>query len=944
METIAWSFGKFTLLADRRLLMAEGLPVRLGGRALDVLIALVEYAGQFVSRDELISRIWGARVVEEINLRVQVATLRRLLGDDERGDPQFILNVPTRGYCFVAPVTRIGKARNVSPGHHGPAALPTPLATLVGRDSMVWKLVDELRTCRVVTIVGAGGVGKSAVATKVAGLVANRHSDGVIHVDLSGLADVHVASDRIAAALGSSSDIPRVAEWIASSLRDRQVLLFLDGCEGVVDLVALLAEEIQGRAPGTYLLTTSREPLRIPGEQVHRLGALDVPPPDPRMAPEVALSFSSVQLLLERMCTGSREFDPSANDVGLMSELCRRLDGVPLAIELAAHCMVHLGLSGILEQLDDGFDMLVDERRVDVPHHQSLRASFDWSFANLMPREKHILCRRSVFAQAFSLADGAHIASIEGADDDDTVRELIGQLATKSLVAVESGQGGVQYRLLGATRTYARARLLTQGDDSCARLRHAHWVISLLDSTGEIQVAPADVARVALALDEVRAALDWLSRREDGQALQIRILAASVQRWFRVAAVGDFCDRAGKALRGASGTVGDADHVHVMTGLGHARLHAFGLDADSSAALEQALSMAERLDQPDVLLIALWGLWLARCQGGCHAEALELAERHDALGASASSATVIAIVAEKHETLLVSPGARSGITSDVMLLVSLTNAGRHPEARVRGERALAGTFLMPMKGARSGSQLENEAVAKTSLARLLWLQGLPEKSIQMAKEAVDIAREAMDGLTACLCLHGLWLVALWAGDPETAGAASLSLADLASRHSLGYWEAWARFDQAAIAFVDGGLMRPDWRDPICGVLQLELMATLSTELPEPEVLLRSDAGQAPWCEPEILRVRGYQVALLETEQGRHKALGLFERSRQLARTQGALSWELRAVTSIATISNQPGEASMAIELLTSTLARFSEGFATRDLRRASDLLVKLRSK
>jgi predicted ATPase/DNA-binding winged helix-turn-helix (wHTH) protein len=947
VETIAWSFDKFTLLADRRLLMAEGLPVRLGGRALDVLIALVEYAGQFVSRDELISRIWGTRVVEEINLRVQVATLRRLLGDDGRGDPQFILNVPTKGYCFVAPVTRIGKARVIAPVQRTTADLPTPLATLVGRDATVWKLVDELRSSRIVTIVGAGGVGKSAVAVKVAGVAAHRHPDGVVHVDLSGLADVHVASDRIAAALGSSGEVPRVAEWIVGALRERQMLLLLDGCEGVIDLVALLAEEIQGKASRATLLATSREPLRIPGEQVHRLGPLDVPPPDAIDAPDMALSFSAVQLFLERTCTGSGDFDPSAADILLMSELCRRLDGIPLAIELAAHCMAHIGLAGILEQLDDGFDVLVDERRVDAPHHQSLRASFDWSFANLIPQEQRILCRLSVFAGAFSLASGAHLASAEGSEEDGTARELIGQLATKSLVSVESGPGGVQYRLLGATRACARARLRAHADDSCMRLRHAKWVIGMLATLDELQVTqgtPTDLSRAASAIDDVRVALDWLSKQGDSEALRIGLLAASVQCWFRLSALVEYCDRAEQALDSAWALAVNHDRVRVMAALGHARLHAFGPDAQALATSEQAVVMAGQLGQRDARLVACWGLWFGRCLSGQHADALQLAQMHDAIAAPETPATSIAVVTDKHETLIVSTGVKLCVTSDVMLLVSLTNVARHAEARACGERALAGTLLMPIDGACAGSQLENEAVGKASLARLLWIQGLPERSLAMASDAVDVARKASDDLALCFCLHELCVIALWTGELASATDAATALSDLATKHQLGYWEAWARFDRAAIAFTGERRMRPDWRDSICGAPQLELMTTLSTDLPEPEVLLRADAGQAPWCEPEILRARGCQAALLETEQGRQKALGLFERALQLARDQGALAWELRAATSIASVSNQPREASMAIELLTNTLSRFTEGFDTPDLVHAQESLQKLNSK
>lgn len=946
MDAIAWNFGKFTLLTDRRLLMAEGLPVRIGGRALDVLIALVELAGQFVSRDELIQKIWGTRVVEEINLRVQVATLRRMLGDDGRGVPRFILNVPTRGYCFVAPVTRIGTSRVAPSEHTMVAGSPIGLATLVGRDATVWKLVDELRTCRLVTIVGPGGVGKSAVAIKVAGAVAHRHPDGVIHVDLGGLRDAHVARDRIEMALGGSADVAHVTESIASALRGRKALLLLDGCEGVVDLAALVAERIQSNAPEVQVLATSCEPLRIPGEQAHRLGPLDVPPLD-AASPDQALSFPSVRLFLDRMCTGNGDFDPSADDILRMATLCRRLDGMPLAIELAAHRAAHLGLADIQQQLADGFDVLVDERRMEAPHQESLRASFDWSFANLRQQERAVLCRLSVFAGGFSLASGALVASGPEAEGDDTVRELVGQLATKSLLSVGSGQGGVRYRLLDATRAYARERLQGLADASSTRLRHARWVIDLLgddDAEPETPRSSFKPARSAWVLEEVRTAYDWLTQHLDGSALRMKLLAASVPHWFGLSAVAEYGERAAQALLGHPISAIDGDRIRVMIALGQARLHSTSPDAETLAASREAVSMAESQGLQDDSLAALWGAWLACSLSGCHSEALDIALKYEAIVASMPTVHVIGVVTEKHETLVVSAEAVAAIASDVMLLVGLMNQGRHAEARAHGERVAASSLLMPTNGARNGSLMDNEAVGRSSFARLLWIQGLPEKALAMAREAVEVARRAIDDLATCFCLHGLCVIALWCGDLEVADQAARALGDLARLHRLGYWNSWARFDDAAVAFVGGDPLRVDWREPNCGAPQLELMATLGIEHPDDETLVRADEGHAPWCEPEVLRVRGIQAALLETEQGRQKALALFERALQLARFQGALAWELRTVTSIASVSIQPGELTMAIDLLTRTLDRFTEGFSTRDVRQAASLLEELHSK
>jgi DNA-binding winged helix-turn-helix (wHTH) protein len=228
VEHLAWRFGCFTLFADPKLLLSEGMPVRVGGRALDILVALVELAGQFVTREELLSRTWGGRVVEEINLRVHMAALRRILGDHDRVIPHFICNVPAKGYCFVAPVVRSSDAPIVETSRSAP--LPLPAATeLIGRESTIAELVEELQASRIVTIVGPGGIGKSAVVRSPPGLLASRYTHGICLVDLGGIASAETAARQVAEALKCSADVSPKYELLAKYLRHRQHCWFWMG-------------------------------------------------------------------------------------------------------------------------------------------------------------------------------------------------------------------------------------------------------------------------------------------------------------------------------------------------------------------------------------------------------------------------------------------------------------------------------------------------------------------------------------------------------------------------------------------------------------------------------------------------------------------------------------------------------------------------------------------
>jgi len=927
VDSLIWRFGRFTLIGNRRLLLSDDLPVRLGGRALDILIALVESAGEFISRDDLIARTWGARIVEEINLRVHIAALRRILGDDDQGEPRYILNSPAKGYCFVAPVMRSGQRPLVAPVVRiSPAPRQAP-ATVIGRDSFVADLADELQGSRLATIVGPGGIGKSAVATNVVTALAPRFPHGVCYVDLGGIADSETALVHLADALRYAPRECAAVEGLANSLCDRQVLLVLDGCEGVVDLLAMLVEEVLATTANVVVLATSREPLRVRGERVHRLTSLSIPPIGFASSIETTSDFSAIRLLLERARAASSNFELVESDVPHLTEICRRLDGIPLAIELAACRIEHLGVRGLLKEIDDGFDILEDIRPVHVPRHRSLRASFGWSFAGLTTEEQTALVNLSVFEAAFSLAYGVQLISITDADEG--AAEIIGGLVAKSLVTVGVGKVGVCYRLLGVTRQYARELLNRRSDDSSVYRRHATLMVSTFKAATDERARLSMRTwseRYASCVHDVRSAVAWVSRQSNEEALLLSLLAATVPLWFQLSAINEFCEWAGTGLGkiADASDVDETDRIRVWSALGHARLQMWGPHEEALAAFNRALELAEKLGEPVHQLIALWGLWLDHGLQGRYSDALAKAEQY--------------------ENVVIALNVSGDIATDRMRLVSLYGVGRHAEARVHGERALASILLAAQPDTGGGPQLDHEATTRVNLARVLWIQGLPDRALMMAKEGVCVARNSSNDLTSCFCLQGLCLIALWMGESEVSRSAASELSQMASIHRLPYWMAWGRFYLIASGLVNGSQVRADWREPLCGTRQLEIMATLSTNPAEPEILAQPYNGYMRWCEPEILRARGCQARQLGTAQSRAQALTLFECALHLAQEQGALSWELRIATSIAEQRNQGQQCASAATLLGATLAKFTEGFQTPDFRRADYLLSQLRSK
>ena len=357
---------------------------------------LVERAGELVTKEELVARVWPDTVVDESNLRAQMAALRKALGDGRDG-ARYVATVPGRGYRFVAPVAR--STEPVTRGELGAGAqeLPVRLVRTVGRAEVVAAIGSRLQRRRFLTIVGPAGIGKTTVALAVAEALSASYEHGAAYLDLAASSDARLAPSALAAALGLASISEDPVPGVIAHLRDRQMLLVLDSCEHVVEAAAVMAEQILKGAPGIHLLATSREPLRAEGESVHRLAPREVPLPSSELTAAEALTFSAVELFVERAAAGLDGFALTDANAPLVAEICSRLDGIALAIELVAGRVDALGVAGVAARLDDRFRLLTSGRRTALPRHQTLSAALDWSYEFLPEEERALLRRLAVF-------------------------------------------------------------------------------------------------------------------------------------------------------------------------------------------------------------------------------------------------------------------------------------------------------------------------------------------------------------------------------------------------------------------------------------------------------------------------------------------------------------------------------------------------------------------
>ena len=433
------AFGPFRLFPAERRLEREGSPVRLGGRALDLLIALVAHAGEVVPKRALLRDVWGDVHVEESSLRFHIKNLRKALGDT-RSDTRYVTNVPGRGYCFAAPVDRIesaGKPRSDGGPVDARSNLPVRTTVIFGRSDSMETVARELSRRRIVTITGPAGIGKTSLAIATAASLSGSFGNAVLFVDLAPIEDPSLVISALASTLQLVLRADEPVAAIVDFLGDKRILLVLDNCEQVIDAVAELADRILRETGKTHMLITSREPLRIEAERVHRLAPLECPPVKADITAGEAKAYAAVQLFVERATASVDGFSLDDASAPAVSEICRRLDGIPLAIELAAARVEFFGVATLASRLDNMFGVLTQGRRFALPRHQTLRATLDWGYNLLSPAEQTTLSRIAIFRATFTL-DSALAVVVGPAISAEDAIDALANLVAKSMLNADS--------------------------------------------------------------------------------------------------------------------------------------------------------------------------------------------------------------------------------------------------------------------------------------------------------------------------------------------------------------------------------------------------------------------------------------------------------------------------------------------------------------------------
>ncbi len=429
----AIEFGRFQVLPHRRELLAEGRPLELGGRAFDVLMALIEASGAVVSEGVLMERVWPNRIVEKNSVQAQISALRRAFGADR----DLIRTIAGRGYQFTGEVRTVSARSDaqVSAGTPQPAAtpsrpptnLPEPVSELIGRDGELDAILDLSASHRLVTLTGAGGIGKTRLGFAAARQLLPRFADGVWAIELAPLSDPELVAVTVATALGLELASGTASPLsVANALRSKQLLLVLDNCEHVLDAAATMAEALLRANSAARVFATSREPLRIEGEWVYPVPPLAVSA-EGSPGGEDPLRYGAVRLFVERVRAAAPHFLADACDVAVIAGICRRLDGIPLAIELAAARAAALGIDGLAAQLDDRFRLLAGGRRTALPRHQTLQATLDWSYELLTEPERVVLRHLAIFAGGFTMQAARAVA----ADDEIAAAEAVDCVANQ---------------------------------------------------------------------------------------------------------------------------------------------------------------------------------------------------------------------------------------------------------------------------------------------------------------------------------------------------------------------------------------------------------------------------------------------------------------------------------------------------------------------------------
>jgi predicted ATPase len=728
---------------------------------------------------------------------------------------------------------------------------------------------------------------------------------------------------------------------ILTHLREQRVLLVFDSCEHLIEAIAALTENIFRDAPQVHILVTSREALRAEGEQVHHLPPLECPPYTESLTATQALGFPAVQLFVKQVAHSGHAFELTDADAPIVAEICRRLDGIALALELAASRVGAHGVQGTASLLDKQFRLLWRGRRTALPRHQTLSATLDWSYNLLSQTEQLVLRRLAVFVGSFSLEAALDVAA-ESLDPAE-LTETLATLVDKSLLTSDSTTA-MRYRLLDTTRAYAWQKLTESGEDLKIVRRHCEHMIHALEQFGATIWAPPNPESIHFFvsnLSNLRAALEWSFSDQGDRELGTKLAGASAPIFFQAHLLPEcaaWTERAIEALDTRS--KGTQLELELLTCFASSLMVTKGNVPTAHPALVRALDIAERLEAAPMQLYLLYALYQWQTRSGDLRSLRELTGRIETVAKQIADPLADAIA---HCLFAVI----SFITGDSR------EVPRHAQIAFAAPLHLSKLNLVSF-----GHLLRIRPI----LARNLWVLGYPEQAAAMAVQAVQEVDNPDQPFSLCYVLMSCVIVPLETGDWGKAEELIHRLSSIATKHHLFTYVRASAGWQGRLAVSRGDLSRgiqllqtalAALHEDGYELYRPQFSATLAEGLAktgERELAYSTICEAVSWAETrgrvltfiDLLRAKG-EILTSMSPQHISEGEACLLQSLELARERGLLSFELRVGISLARLWADRAQRSKALELLDPIFSRFSEGFQTRDLVAAASLLQQLRS-
>src|SRR5712675_884098 len=934
-------FGPFELSSRERVLRRDGVALPLGDRALDILSYLAERPGEVVAKRELMDHVWPDVTVEEGSLRVHVAAIRKALGDGQSGN-RYIANIKGRGYSFVGTVVSLAGSTESGNDRSGqPGRLPAQPRRMIGRDPVISEVSDKLRDERFVTLLGPGGIGKTTIALAVGRAAAEEFGGKVHFADLESLTDPRQVAGAVATSLRLALKSKDPGLELVDLVRSRKLLIILDSCEHVIETVALLAEQLYQETEQVYLLTTSRELLKVEGEHCCRVPPLDFPPDGSAQTANAVLRYPAVQLFVRRVAARAGSVVLTDDEAPFVAEICRKLDGIPLAIELASGQVAALGLKNTVSRLE----LLKLSHRTAVPRHRTLKATLDWSYDLLSDIERIIFRRIALFVGHFTLEAAQRIAAEPGSGGW-AVADVIAVVFEKSLLATRFCRGQPRYRLLNTTRAYALGKLEEHGEVALISVRHAEYVAEQLESERPNLSSLPRAERFAIdsgQLSNVRAALEWSFGPHGDDETATRLAAASMQLFLELSLLIECQAWAERAMARLGNLHQNSRRaMEISASLSLALMHTEGNDQRIQTAFASALEIA--IDQGDLAyeLRILSGLfmyshWIMDIRG----------------------ATNIAVRSKK---LALKTGDPDNMAlAEAMLAASDHLLGNHLAAQLHCESGLR--YLASGPRFRTEQYLFHyTSFLLVGMARSLLYRGLLDQSLEYVKLAIEEGEKSGHPATFCRSLALIVPVFLTMADTRRSDQYIAELSDLSAAHSLkpycaiatglrGQWLLLQNNLLDAISLLKRALeeLHAQRQEMLNMDFACDLAAALM-KIGEHEQALRLVLNAIDVQQrvgkflhmPALFRMKGLILASRSAEDYCEAEASLLS-AIDWAKRQSATLFELKAATDLAEVLLKQDRVAEAYKCLNAALDRTPGGIVSPDHARALQTLNQLRS-